>query len=197
MGRRTKQKFIQRRHTDGQQTHEKMRNTANCCWSVSQSCLTFWDPMACSTSCFPVLHYLSEFAQTHVHWVMDIQSSYHLSPSSPHALNLSQHQGLFQWVSSSHQVTKVLVLQHQSSNEYSGLISFRIDWFYLLGVQGILKSFLQHHSSKASILWILAFFIVQLSHPYMTPGKAIALTIQIFVSKLMVLLFNMLSMFLL
>ena len=64
------------------------------------------------------------------------------------------------------------------SSEYSGLISFRIDWFYLLAVQGTLKSLLQHHSSKASILWSSAFFIVQLSHPYMTPGKAIALTIQ-------------------
>ena len=79
------------------------------------------------------------------------------------------------------------------SNEYSGLISFRIDWFDFLGVQGTLKSLLQHHSSKASILWCSAFFIVQLSHPYMTTVKTIALTTQTFVGKVMPLLFNMLS----
>ena len=79
------------------------------------------------------------------------------------------------------------------SNEYSGLISFRMDWLYLLEVQGTLKSLLQHHSSKASILWGSAFFIVQLSHPYMTTGKTIALTRQTFVGKVMSLLFNMLS----
>ena len=80
-----------------------------------------------------------------------------------------------------------------SSNEYSGLISFSMDWLDLLAVQGTLKSLLQHHSSKASILWHLAFFIVQLSHPYMTTGKTIALTIQTFVGKVMSLLFNILS----
>ena len=79
------------------------------------------------------------------------------------------------------------------SNEYSGLISFRIDWFDLLAVQGTLKSLLQHHSSKASILWCSAFFMVQLSHPYWTTGKTIALTRQTFVGKVMSLLFNMLS----
>ena len=79
------------------------------------------------------------------------------------------------------------------SNEYTGLISFRMDWLDLLAVQGTLKSLLQHHSSKASILWRSAFFIVQLSHPYMTTGKTIALTRQTFVGKLMSLLFNMLS----
>jgi len=79
------------------------------------------------------------------------------------------------------------------SNEYSGLISFRIDWFDLLAVQGTLKSLLQHHSSKASILWHSAFFIVQLSHPYMTAGKTIALTRWTFVGKVMSLLFNILS----
>ena len=78
-------------------------------------------------------------------------------------------------------------------NEYSGLISFRIDWFDLLAVQGTLKSLLQHHSSKASILWCSAFFMVQLSHSYMTIGKTIALTRQTFVVKVMSLLFNMLS----
>ena len=82
------------------------------------------------------------------------------------------------------------------SNEYSGLISFRMDWLDFLAVQGTLKSLLQHHSSKASVLQHTAFFIVQLSHPYMTTGKSIALTIQTFVSKVMSLLFNMLSRFL-
>ena len=79
------------------------------------------------------------------------------------------------------------------SNEYPGLISFRLDWLDLLAVQGTLKSFLQHHSSKASILWHSAFFIVQLSHPYITTGKTIALTRRIFVGKVMFLLFNMLA----
>ena len=81
------------------------------------------------------------------------------------------------------------------SNEYSGLISFRIGWFDLLAIQGTLKSLLQHRSSKASILWLSAFFMVQLSHPYMTTGKTIVLTIWTFVSKVMSLLFNMLSRF--
>ena len=84
-------------------------------------------------------------------------------------------------------------LKISSSNEYSGLISFRMDWFYLLAVQGTLKSLLQHQWSKASILQHSAFFIVQLSHPHMTPGKTIALTRQTFVGKVMSLLFNMLS----
>ena len=89
----------------------------------------------------------------HVHWVSEaIQPSHPLSSPSPPTFNLSQHQGLFQWVRSSHQVAKVLEFQLQHSNEYSGLISFRIDGFDLLAVQGTLKSLLQHHSSKASIL---------------------------------------------
>ena len=79
------------------------------------------------------------------------------------------------------------------SNEYSRLISFRMDWFDVLTIQGMLKSLLQHHSSKASILWLSAFFMVQLSHPYVTIGKTIALTRQIFVGKIISLLFNMLS----
>ena len=81
------------------------------------------------------------------------------------------------------------------SNEYSGFISFRIDWFDLLAVQGTLKSLLQHHSSKASTVWCSAYFIVQLSHMYLTTGKTIALTRQTFVGKVMSLLFNMLSRF--
>ena len=160
--------------------------------SVTQSCLTLCDPMNRSTPGLPVHHQLPESTQTHVHWVGEAnQPSHPLSTTSPPALNLSQHWGLFQWVSSSHQVARVLQfqLQHQSfqwtpsfsfsispSNEYSGLISFRIDWMDLLGVQGTLKSLLQHHSSKASILHCSGFFIVQLSHPYMTTGKTIALT---------------------
>ena len=88
------------------------------------------------------------------------------------------HQGLFKWVSSSHQVAKVLEFSFNisPSNEYSGLISFRMDWLDLLAVQGTLKSLLQHHSSKASIIWCSATLIVQLSHPYMTTGKTIAFT---------------------
>ena len=84
-------------------------------------------------------------------------------------------------------------LQHQSFNEHPGLISFRMDWLDLLAVRGTFKSLLQHHSSKALILQHSAFFIVQLSHPYMTTGKTIALTRQTFVGKVMSLLFNMLS----
>ena len=152
--------------------------------------------MDCSMLGLPVHCQLPVFTQTHVHWVGDAtQLSCPLSsPSSP-ILNLSQHQGLFQWVSSSHQVAKVLEyqLQHSPSNDYSGLISFRIDWFNLLAVQETVKSLLQHHSSKASIVWCSAFCIVQLSHPYMTTGKTIALTRRIFVGKVMSLLFNMLS----
>ena len=98
------------------------------------------------------------------------------------ALSLSQHQCLFQWVSSSHQVAKVLELQlqHQPSNEYSGLISFKIGWFDLLAVQRTLKSLLQYHSLKAFILWHSAFFMVHLSHPYVTTGNTIAFTVQTF-----------------
>ena len=152
--------------------------------------------MVCSMPGFPVFHYLLEFAQTHVHRVSDaIQSSHPLSSPSPPAFNLSQHQSLFQWVSSSHQVAKVLEfqLQHQSSNAYLWLISFRMDWLDLLAVQGTLKSLLQHYSSKASILRHSALFIVQLSYPYMTTGKTIALTRWIFVRKVMSLLSNKLS----
>ena len=89
----------------------------------------------------------------------------------------------------------VLVSSISPSSDYSGLISFRIDWFVLLTVQGTIKSLLQHHSSKTSVLRRSAYFIVQLSHPYMTTGKTTALTIWIFVGKVMSLLFNMLSRF--
>ena len=162
----------------------------------TQSCLTLCDPMDCSTPGFPVHHQLPEFTQTHLHWVCDaIQPSHLLWSPSPPAFNLSQHQGLFKWVSSSHQVTKVLEfqLQHQSFQWIFRTDSFRMAWLDLLAVQGTLKSLLQHHSSKASILRCSAFFILQLSHPYMTTGKTIALTRRTFVDKAMSLLFNMLS----
>ena len=162
--------------------------------SVAQLCPTLCNPMDYSTPDFPVHHQHLELAHTHVHWISDaIQPSHPLLSLSPPAFNLSQHQGLFEWVSSSHQVPKVLSFSINPSNEYSGLISFRNDWFDLLAVQGTVKSLLQHHSSKVSILQCSAFFIVQLSHPYMTTGKTIALTRQIFVGKVMSLLFNMLS----
>ena len=123
--------------------------------SVAQSRLTLWDPMDCSTPGLSVHHQLPEFTQTHVHWVGDaIQPSHPLSSPSPPTFNLSQHQGLFQRVNSLHEVAKVLEfpLQHQSFQWTFRLISFRIDWLDLLAVQGTLKSLLQHHSSKASIL---------------------------------------------
>ena len=159
-------------------------------------CVQLHHLMECSTPGFPVLHYLPEFAQTHVHWVDDaIHPSHPVSPPSPPGFNPSQHQGLFRCVGSSHQVATVLNFQHPSSNEYSRLISFRMDWLNLFAVQGTLKSLLQHHDSKASILWCSTFFMVQLSHPYMTTGKTIALTRWTFVRKVMSLLFNMLSRF--
>ena len=156
--------------------------------------------MDCSTPGFPVYHQLLEPTQTHVHvhWVGDaIQPPHPLSSPSPPTFNLSQHQGFF--------FKKELVLHtwwpkywsfsfsSSPSNVYSGLISFRMDWLDLLAVQGTLKSLLQHHSSKASILRHSAFFIVQFSHPYMTIGKTKPLTRWTFVGKVMSLLFNMLS----
>ena len=134
----------------------------SCFHSVSQSCPTLCDPMDCSTPGFPVHHRLPELAQTHIHQVGDAtQPSHPLSFPSPPAFNLSQHQGLFQWMSSLHQVVKVLELQLQHyfpSNEYPGLISLRIDWLDLLAVQGTLKSLLQHHSLIiiiVSVNWVL------------------------------------------
>ena len=164
--------------------------------SVAQSCPTLqpheWQharppgpsptPGACSNSC-PSSRWCHP----------NISSS--LAPSPP-AFNFSQHQGLFQRVSSSHQVAKVLEFSFSisPSNEYSGLISFRMYWLDLLAVQGTLKSLLQHHSSKAAFLRHSSFyFIAQLSHPYMTTGKIIALTRRTFVGKVMSLLFNMMS----
>ena len=163
------------------------------CCSVAQLWKTYCDPLDCSIPGFPVLHCLPEFAQIHISLVGDaIQLSHPLSsPSSP-ALNLSQHQGLFQWAGSKHWSFSFSI-SIIPSNEYSGLISFRMDWLDLLAIQGTLKSHLQQHSSKASIFWHSAFFMVQLWHPYITTGKTIALTRWTFVSRVMSLFFNMLS----
>ena len=123
--------------------------------SVAQSCPTLCNPMDCSMPGFPVHHQLLEPTQTHVHWIGDaIHPSHPLSSPSPSTFNLSQHQGLFQWVSSLHQVAKVLEFQLQlsPSNEYSGLISFRMDWLDLLAVQRTLKSLLQHHFKSINSL---------------------------------------------
>ena len=156
--------------------------------SVTQSCPTLCDPMNHSMPGFPVHHHLPEFTQTHVHRVSDaIQPSHPLSSPSPPASNATQHQSLFQWINSSHDMAKILEFQLIiiPSKEISALISFRMNWLDLLGVQGTLKSFLQHHSSKASILQDSTFFTVQLSHPYMITGKTIALTRWTFVGKVM------------
>ena len=139
----------------------------------------------------PAHHQLPEFQQMHIHWVGDaIQPSHPLLSLSPPALNLSQQQSLFKLVSSLHQVAKYwsFSINFSPFNEHSWLISFRMDWVELLAVQGTLKSLLQYHSSKASILWCSAFFIVQHSHPYTTTGKTIALTRCTFVGKVMSLL---------
>ena len=133
-----------------------------CCGcSVAQSCPTFCHFMDCSTPGLPVPRHLSKFGQVHVHCIGDaIQPSHLLMPSSPSALNLSQHRGLFQWVVCSYQMTKILELQlqHQSLQWKSWLISLEIDWFDLFAVQGTLKSLLQHHKFKiinSSVLRLL------------------------------------------
>ena len=151
--------------------------------------------MHCSTPGFPIHLQLLELAQTHVHRVSDATQPSHplLYPSS--AFSLSSIRGF-----SNESVLHIRWPKYwrfrfsiSSSNEYSGLISFRIVWFDLLVVQGPLKILLQHHSSKASTLWCSAFFIIQLSHPYMTTGKTIALARRTFAGKVMSLLFTMLS----
>ena len=144
----------------------------------------------------PVHHHLLEFTQTHVHQVSDAIQPPHplLSPSLP-APNLSQHQSLYNESTRCMRWPKYWSFSFSISpfNEHPGLISFKMDWLDLLVVQGTLQSLLQHHSSKASILRHSAFFTVQLSHPYMTTGKTIALTRWTLVSKVMSLLLNMLS----
>ena len=142
--------------------------------SVTQLCPILCNPMDCSTPGFPVHHQLQELGQTHVHRVGDaIQPSHSLSCPTLLPFNLSWHQGL-----SNESVLPIRWPKYWSfsfsispSNEYSVLISFRIDWLDVLAVQRTLKSLLQHHSSKASILWHSAFFTVLLSHPYTTTGK--------------------------
>ena len=164
--------------------------------SVAQSCPTLCNPMNRSTPGLPVYHQLPEFTQTHAHQVGDaIQPSHPLSSPFPPAHNPSQHQSLFQWVNSSHEVKKYWSFSFNiiPSKEHPGLVFFRMDWLNILAVQGTLKSIPQYHSSKASILQHSAFFTVQLSHPYMTTGKIIALTRWTFVGKVMSLLFNVLS----
>ena len=129
-------------------------------WVVQPLSCVFCDPMDCSMPGLHVLHHFPEFAQTHVYWVRNaIQSSHPLSSPSPSALNLSQHQGRFQWVALLIRWPKYWSRSFSISpfKEYSGLISFKIDWFYLLAVQGTPKSLLQHHSLKASILQHSAF----------------------------------------
>ena len=146
--------------------------------------------MDCSMTVFPILHYLLEFVQTHVHWVSDaIQSSYLLLPILflpsifPSIRVFSNESGLhIRW-------PKHWSLSISPSNEYSGLISPRIDGFDILAGQGTLKSLLQHHKVKASIPQSFAFFLVKLSHPYMTTGKTIILNIWTIISKAMSLLF--------
>ena len=162
----------------------------------SLSHVWLWDSTDCSMPGLPVHHQLLEPTQTHVHWIgAGIQPSLPLSSSSPPTFNLSLIR-----VFSNESVLPIRWPKYCSfsfsispSSEYSGLISFRLDWLDLLAVQGTLKNLFQHHSSKASILRHSAFFILQLSHPYMTTGKTIALTRWTFVGKIMSLLFNMLS----
>ena len=164
--------------------------------SVTQSCPTLCDSMDCSTPGFPVHHQLLELTQTHVHWVGDaIQPSHPLSsllllPSVFPRIRVFSNESAFNIRWSNFWSFSFSV---SPSNKCTGLISFRMDWFDLLVVQGALKSLLQHQSSKASILRCSAFFTVQHSHPYVTTGKTIALTRQTFVGKVMSLLFNKLS----
>ena len=148
--------------------------------------------MNCSTPGFPVHHQLPELPQTHVHRVGDAIQPSHLLSSLLFLPSVFPSIRIF----SSESVLHIrwpkywsFIYSISPSNEYSGLISFRMDWLNLLAVQGTLKSLLQHHSSKASILWHSAFFIVQLSHPCMTTGKALALARRTYVVKVMSLLF--------
>ena len=145
--------------------------------SVAQSCPTLWDPIDCSTPGFPVLQQLLELTQTHA--IESVMPSNHLILCRPLLLLPSIFPSIR--VFSNESVLHIRWPKYCSfnispSNEYSVLLSFRMDWLDLLAVQGTFKSLLQYHSSKASILWHSAFFIVQFSHPYMTTRKSIALT---------------------
>ena len=159
--------------------------------SVAQSCPTLCDPMNRSTPGLLVHHQLPQFTQTHVHRVRDA-----IHPSHPLSSPSSSLQSVFSNESALHiRWSKYwgFSFSGSPSKEYSGLISFRMDWLDLLVVQGTLKSLLQHHSSKASVLQHSGFFVVQLSYPYMTTGKNLALTRWTFVGKVISLIFNMLS----
>ena len=152
--------------------------------------------MNCSMPGLPVHHQLQEFTQTHVHWVCDDIN--HLILCRPLLLLSSDFPSIRAFSDESALRMRwpkdwSFSFNISPSNEHPGLISFRMDWLDLLADQGTLKSLLQHHSSKASILRHSAFFVVQLSHSYMTTGKTIALTRWTFVGKVMSLLFNMLS----
>ena len=168
-----------------------------CCYcSVAKSCPTLCDPTDCSRPGFCVLHYLSEFFSNSCalsQWCHP--TSHPLLPSSPPTLNLFQHEGLFQWVGASHQVGKILELQHQSF-QWIFRVDFHSDWL----VWSLCSSRDSQESSpasqfKTSILWHSAIFMVWFLYPYMTTRKTIALTTWTFVGKVMFLLFNMLSRF--
>ena len=149
-----------------------------------------------STPGLPVHHQLPKFTETHIHQVSDAIQPSHLLSSLLLLLPISPSIRIFSSESTLHRRWPKYWSFSFSiipSKEIPGLISFRMDWLVLLAVQGTLKSLLQHHSSKASILWCSAFFTVQLSHPYMTTGKTIALTRWTFVGKVMSLLLNMVS----
>ena len=162
---------------------------------VAQACVTLCDPMDCSTPGLPVHHQLPEFTQTMS--IMSVMPSNHLILYHPFLLpQITPSIRVFSNVSTLNMRWPKywsFSFSISPSKEYSGLISFRIDWLDLLEVQEILKGLIQHQTSKASVLQCSAFFIVQSSHPYMTTGKTIALTKQTFVGKVMSLLFNMLS----
>ena len=164
--------------------------------SDAHSCLTLHNPMNRSMPGLPVHHQLPELTQTHVHRVGDaIQPSHPLSPllllpPIPPSIRVFSNESTLRMRWPKYWIFNFSI---SPSNEHPGLISFRMDWLDLLAVQGTLKSLLQHQSSKSSILQHSAFFTVQLSHPYMTTGKTIALTRLTFVGKVMSLLFNMLS----
>ena len=190
--------FYNLKENSGRQEHwpEGKQELASIQFSlVAQSCPSLCDPMDSSTPGFPVHHQLPEPTQTQTALVMP---SNHLILCHPLFLQPSLFSSIR--VFSNEFVLHINWPKYWSfsfgispSNDYSKLISFRIDWLDLLTIQRTLKSLLQHHSSKASILWCSAFFIVQLLHPYMTTGKTIALTRRTFVGKVMSLLFNMLS----
>ena len=145
--------------------------------SVTQLCLTLWHPVDCSTPGFPIFHHLPELAQTHVHLIFCYPLL--LLPSIFSSIRVFSNESTLciRWPKYWN-----FSINISPSNEHPGLISFRVDWLDLLALHGTLKSLLQHHSSKQSILLHSAFFIVQLSYPYMTTGKIIALT---FVGKVM------------